>query len=104
MPGLLVRRGAGITRCRTEGCAIIAPSGVYTFSMTSQAPARTSVIVISDFICPWCYIGLAQIERLAEEYDLEVDFAPYLLDPTIPPEGKPRQGQTQPGDPPTDME
>ncbi len=31
-------------------------------------------------------------------------FAPYLLDPTTPPEGKPRQRQTSADSPPTDME
>lgn len=38
------------------------------------------------------------------EYDMEVRFAPYLLDPSTPPEGKPRKRYTNPGDPPTDME
>ena len=31
-------------------------------------------------------------------------FAPYLLDPTTPPEGKPRRQMTQPDDPPTPIE
>src|SRR5207237_685877 len=29
--------------------------------------------------------------------------APFMLDPTTPPEGKPRRQYTKPGDPPTDM-
>jgi predicted DsbA family dithiol-disulfide isomerase len=33
-----------------------------------------------------------------------VRWAPYLLDPTTPPEGKPRKPQTQPGDAPSYME
>jgi predicted DsbA family dithiol-disulfide isomerase len=33
-----------------------------------------------------------------------VRFAPFLLDPTTPPEGKPRQRQTAPDSPPTAME
>ena len=45
-----------------------------------------------------------EVERLQAEYDIEVRFAPYLLDPTTPPEGKPRQRQTSPDSPPTDME
>lgn len=63
-----------------------------------------SLIVVSDFVCPWCYIGLKELERVQQEYELEVRFAPYLLDPSTPPEGKPRRPMTQPGDPPTDME
>jgi predicted DsbA family dithiol-disulfide isomerase len=33
-----------------------------------------------------------------------VQFSPFFLDPTTPPEGKPRRQMTQPGDPPTYME
>jgi len=33
-----------------------------------------------------------------------VRFAPFLLDPTTPPEGKPRKQHTQPADPPTAIE
>ena len=45
-----------------------------------------------------------EVERLRQAYDLEVEFAPYLLDPSTPPEGKPRRQSTQPGDPPTPIE
>jgi len=45
-----------------------------------------------------------EVERLQDEYDMEVRFAPYLLDPTTPPEGKPRKRYTAAGDPSTDME
>jgi predicted DsbA family dithiol-disulfide isomerase len=41
---------------------------------------------------------------LQQEYDVEVEFAPYLLDPTTPPEGKPRRRMTSADSPPTDME
>lgn len=33
-----------------------------------------------------------------------MQFTPFLLDPTTPPEGKPRRQVTQPGDPPTPIE
>jgi len=33
-----------------------------------------------------------------------VEFAPFLLDPTTPPEGKPRRQMTKPDDPPTPIE
>lgn len=45
-----------------------------------------------------------EVERLGQAYDLDVDFAPFLLDPGTPPEGKPRRQMTAPGDPPTAME
>jgi predicted DsbA family dithiol-disulfide isomerase len=45
-----------------------------------------------------------EVERLCRAYDLDVDFAPFFLDPSTPPEGKPRRQMTAPGDPPTAME
>ena len=35
-----------------------------------------------------------EVERLQSEYPVDVRWAPYLLDPTIPAEGKPRKPQT----------
>lgn len=45
-----------------------------------------------------------EVERLQREYDLEVQFSPFFLDPSTPPEGKPRRQMTRPGDPPTVIE
>jgi predicted DsbA family dithiol-disulfide isomerase len=45
-----------------------------------------------------------EVERLSAHYDLDVRFAPYLLDPTTPPEGKPRRQMSKPGDPPSHLE
>lgn len=63
-----------------------------------------SILLVSDFVCPWCYIGLVEAERLEREYDVEIRHAPYLLDPGTPLEGKPRRPMTRPEDPPTEME
>jgi predicted DsbA family dithiol-disulfide isomerase len=45
-----------------------------------------------------------EVERLQQEYDIEVKFSPFFLDPSTPPEGKPRRQQTRPGDGPTPIE
>ena len=45
-----------------------------------------------------------EVERLSAKYDLDVRFAPYLLDPSTPPEGKPRRQMSEPGSPPSQME
>lgn len=43
---------------------------------------------ISDYICPWCYIGKARLERvkkkLMNEINLEIVVSPFLLYPSIP--------------------
>ncbi len=46
-----------------------------------------------------------EVEKLQDKYShVDVRFAPYLLDPTTPPSGKPRRRMTAPDSPPTDME
>lgn len=49
---------------------------------------------ISDFICPWCYIGKARLERiqilLATEIQLDIITSPYELYPHIPKGGTPK--------------
>ena len=47
----------------------------------------------SDFVCPWCYVGLVQLERaLATRPTIETTLAhrSYNLHPYLPPEGLPR--------------
>ena len=48
------------------------------------------VEVFSDFICPWCYLGKARLKRLQEKMidtPFSIHLRPYLLYPSIPPEG-----------------
>jgi predicted DsbA family dithiol-disulfide isomerase len=43
--------------------------------------------MVSDIVCPWCWLGLRRIEEaraLAPEVDVQLLFRPYELDPTIP--------------------
>ncbi len=42
------------------------------------------VVHISDFICPWCYLGVHRLERLRQEFALAVEFLPWLLRPDLP--------------------
>ena len=68
--------------------------------VTAEASNATpvSLIVVSDFVCPWCYVGLTEVERLQREYNVDVTWAPYLLDPTVPPEGRVVTPRERPGD------
>lgn len=55
---------------------------------------KLSIDVVSDVVCPWCYIGQKRLERaVAAVPDVSVDirWRPYQLDPTIPPAGKDRR-------------
>ena len=46
--------------------------------------------VVSDVVCPWCYIGKRFLEKaiaLKPEIPVEVRFRPYFLNPWVPREG-----------------
>ena len=49
------------------------------------------VDVVSDVVCPWCYIGKRRLEKaikqLSSEYDFEVEYHPFELNPSIPKTG-----------------
>jgi predicted DsbA family dithiol-disulfide isomerase len=49
--------------------------------------------VVSDVVCPWCYIGKRRLEKalaLKPEIPVEVRFRPYFLNPWVPREGMSR--------------
>ncbi|RFC65604.1 MULTISPECIES: DsbA family oxidoreductase [Mesorhizobium] len=53
-----------------------------------------TIDVVSDVVCPWCYIGKRRLEAaMASVPDVKVNvrWRPYQLDPTIPAQGKDRR-------------
>lgn len=48
---------------------------------------KLKIIVYSDYICPFCYIGFHRIEKLKEQFKLDVEWRPFELHPEIPKEG-----------------
>lgn len=53
-----------------------------------------AIDVVSDVVCPWCYLGLKRLDRAiaaAPGIDVVVSWRPYQLDPTIPQGGIDRQ-------------
>lgn len=48
-----------------------------------------TIEIYADFICPWCYISLDRLARLAKERSVRLHWNPYLLRPDIPAEGVP---------------
>ena len=60
----------------------------------SEPRAAVHVDVISDVVCPWCYIGKRRLESaiaLTPEVDVEVNWRPYFLNDWIPRDGIDRQ-------------
>ncbi|TIW74308.1 MAG: disulfide bond formation protein DsbA, partial [Mesorhizobium sp.] len=53
-----------------------------------------TVDVVSDVVCPWCFIGQKRLDRAiaaADDVEVHVRWRPFQLDPTIPPEGMDRR-------------
>ena len=51
-------------------------------------PQPLVVDVVSDVVCPWCYVGKRRLEgALAKTGGARVRWRPFQLDPTIPPDG-----------------
>ena len=52
------------------------------------------VDIISDTVCPWCYIGKRRFEQavaLRPNYEFQVGWRPFQLNPEIPPQGLSRR-------------
>ena len=59
--------------------------------MANRAPVR--IDVVSDVVCPWCFIGKRRLEKAIAMSDVavEVHWRPYFLNEWIPPEGMSRE-------------
>ncbi|HWJ99885.1 MAG TPA: DsbA family oxidoreductase [Xanthobacteraceae bacterium] len=56
-------------------------------------PKRVVIDVISDVVCPWCYLGKRRLEsalKLRSDIETEIHWRPYLLNPQVPREGMAR--------------
>ncbi len=55
------------------------------------ADTRFALEVVSDTICPWCYIGKARLDTaldlIGDDIDFEVIWRPFELNPDMPREG-----------------
>ncbi|MBL8430095.1 MAG: DsbA family oxidoreductase [Dechloromonas sp.] len=56
----------------------------------------TTIDIISDLVCPWCFIGLrrldaaiAEVRRALPDFACEKRWRPFFLNPDTPPEGEP---------------
>lgn len=55
-----------------------------------------TIEIVSDLVCPWCFIGLrrldmaiAEVRREVPDFSCEKRWHPFFLNPDTPPEGEP---------------
>src|SRR5438270_13347187 len=70
-------------------------SGAQTSYNSTERSMSLSVDVISDVICPWCYIAKRRLEKavaaLHGQQEVRVRWLPFQLNPTMPSEGVSRR-------------
>ncbi len=55
--------------------------------MSDDLRASITIDVVSDVVCPWCFVGKRKLEQALElvpELKVELNWRPFQLDPTIP--------------------
>ncbi len=80
--------------CLTNGHDCVAPGAQRYYVQAVTQPETQSaplvIDVVSDVVCPWCYLGKKRLEAaLAALPDIEatIRWHPYQLDPSVPPGG-----------------
>ena len=76
--------------CGPDGCELPATAPVAT--LHAEPAVGTRIDIVSDAICPWCYIGKRQLEAAlatlaAEGLHFSVHWNPFQLNPDMPKEG-----------------
>ncbi|MCO6418907.1 DsbA family oxidoreductase [Siccirubricoccus sp. KC 17139] len=80
--------------CGPDGCEVPQSAAAATTLPLGRAPSR--IDIVSDAICPWCWVGKRNLEgalaQLAEEGErFEVHWHPFQLNPEMPREGVERE-------------
>ena len=54
--------------------------------MSASSPVE--IEVFSDYVCPWCYLSSARVQRLKNEHGVRVKWRAFPLHPETPQEGR----------------
>ncbi len=78
--------------CGVDGCA---PAALDRFGQASGAKATLAIEVISDAICPWCWVAKRRLDHviaaLAPDITASVAWLPFELNPEMPKAGVDRR-------------
>lgn len=63
--------------------------------MKNDNMKTVNVDIVTDYICPWCYVGKKRfqnaVDKLKEDYQFEINYVPFQLNPDMPAEGQNRK-------------
>src|SRR4051812_25352727 len=81
--------------CDDQGCTAMPGEAHEAGEATGGRYASLTIDVVSDVICPWCFIGKRRLERalalLGNPADVRVVWRPFQLNPRMPAEGMERR-------------
>jgi predicted DsbA family dithiol-disulfide isomerase len=77
--------------CGSDGCEVATPES----RLPQTEAVGTRIDVVSDAICPWCYVGKRHLEQALavlskEGLAFQVHWNPFQLNPDMPKEGRDR--------------
>jgi predicted DsbA family dithiol-disulfide isomerase len=78
--------------CNDNSCTVPVrntASGVFSSANSSNDKKVLNIDIISDNICPFCYVGKKRLEKALESVDknkteININWLPFELDPTLP--------------------
>jgi predicted DsbA family dithiol-disulfide isomerase len=56
------------------------------------------IVMFSDYICPFCYVGFETMRRLKPEFDFQIEWRGFQIHPDWPAEGIPSEKVREAGD------
>eukprot|EP00898_Chlorokybus_atmophyticus_P009272 jgi/Chlat1/975/Chrsp108S01395 len=87
-PGLSLRSLRAVALSRGRRWAV--SSSLSSSATAAMAAPKVKIDVVSDTICPWCFVGKKNLEaamdKHKDKFDFEVNWRPYMLDPSMPKE------------------
>lgn len=81
--------------CDDQGCTATPGEARDAGGAVLRRQTTPTIEVVSDVICPWCFIGKRRLEKalalLDNPSDVQVVWRPFQLNPRMPPEGMERR-------------
>jgi predicted DsbA family dithiol-disulfide isomerase len=82
--------------CTSDGCVVTSrPATVHPANSLAPSRPLLNVKIVSDIICPWCWIGKRRFEKainlLGDKADVLVTWKPFQLNPSMGRDGMDRE-------------
>lgn len=81
--------------CGADGCTTTVGDTDGTRDAKAAAPGLLDLTIVSDVICPWCYVAKRRLERalamIGPALQVRVTWRPFELNPHMPSEGMDRR-------------